>query len=61
MASNLVDFPSAYPESLPPQNIDAEQAVLGSILLDPNSMQRIGEVLEPEAFYVHGHGRMALR
>jgi replicative DNA helicase len=56
MTSNLVDFPSAYPDSLPPQNIDAEQAVLGSILLDPNSMQRIGEILEPDAFYVHGHG-----
>ncbi len=54
-ASNLVDFPRAYPEALPPQNIDVEQAVLGSILLDPNSMQRIGEVLEPQAFYFHAH------
>ena len=56
MASNLVDFPSAYPESLPPQNIDAEEAVLGSILFDPNAMQRVHELLEPEAFYVHAHG-----
>lgn len=55
MASNLVDFPSADPPSLPPQNIDAEEAVLGGILLDPNAMLRVNEVLEPEAFYVHAH------
>ncbi len=56
MASNLVDFPSVDPPSLPPQNIDAEEAVLGGILLDPNAMLRVHEVLEPEAFYVHAHG-----
>ena len=45
MTSNLVDFPWAYPDSLPRQNIDAEEAVLGSILFDPNAMQRVHELL----------------
>ena len=40
---------------LPPQNIEAEQAVLGAILLDKNSMFKIGEVLVSEDFYRNDH------
>jgi replicative DNA helicase len=41
--------------SLPPQNIDAEEAILGGILLDPNALDRIVNQLHPEAFYVSAH------
>ena len=37
---------------LPPQNIEAEESILGGILLDPEAIGRIAELLLPEAFYI---------
>lgn len=45
----------AYSDRLPPQNIDAEEAILGGILLDPEALGRINEILKPEAFYISAH------
>jgi replicative DNA helicase len=36
---------------IPPQSIEAEQAVLGSILIDKNAIFRIADILIPEDFY----------
>lgn len=36
---------------LPPQNIDAERAIIASILIDPSVMAKVGEILKPEFFY----------
>jgi replicative DNA helicase len=44
-----------YHDRLPPQNIDAEEAILGGILLDPEAIGRVIEVLRPEAFYISLH------
>ncbi|ADW17980.1 replicative DNA helicase [Desulfobulbus propionicus DSM 2032] len=43
------------PRVLPPQNIEAEQAVLGTILLQDKALLKIVEVLEPEDFYRDAH------
>ena len=43
------------PESVPPQNLEAEEAVLGGILLDPDAIGRVADVLQPEAFYLGAH------
>ncbi|MBD2253152.1 replicative DNA helicase [Nostoc parmelioides] len=40
---------------LPPQNIEAEEAILGGILLDPEAIGRVSEVLITEAFYISAH------
>ena len=40
---------------LPPQNIDAEQAVLGTILLQEQSILKVAEILSPEDFYRDAH------
>jgi replicative DNA helicase len=40
---------------LPPANIEAEEAILGGILLDSNAMSRIEAELKVEAFYVEAH------
>ena len=40
---------------LPPQNIDAEQAVLGSALLDKEVLYKIGAVLSDHDFYRDDH------
>ncbi|MYI87148.1 MAG: replicative DNA helicase, partial [Synechococcus sp. SB0672_bin_10] len=43
---------SALPNQVPPQNLEAEEAVLGGILLDPEAMARVADILHPDAFYV---------
>lgn len=40
---------------IPPQNIEAEQAVLGTILLQDKSMLSVVELLEPDNFYKDAH------
>jgi hypothetical protein len=40
---------------VPPQNLDAEQSVLGAILLDNNTMTRAVEIVSPEDFYRETH------
>lgn len=40
---------------LMPQNIDAEEAILGAILVSPSCMNRIVEHLRPESFYKPAH------
>ncbi|MCP9860113.1 MULTISPECIES: replicative DNA helicase [unclassified Cyanobium] len=43
------------PDSVPPQNLEAEESVLGGILLDPDAIGRVADVLRPEAFYLGAH------
>ena len=45
-------------ERLPPQNIEAERSVLGSLLIDPSGYTKISGSLRPEDFYRHSHRRM---
>ena len=40
---------------LPPQNIDAEQAVLGTILANGENLYKVIETLKPEDFYREAH------
>ncbi|MGK7883418.1 MAG: replicative DNA helicase [Crocosphaera sp.] len=42
-------------QTLPPQNIEAEESILGGILLDPEAMGRVVDLISPEAFYVQSH------
>jgi replicative DNA helicase len=44
-----------YDPALPPQNIEAEESILGGILLDPKAMGRIVDFLAANAFYVRSH------
>lgn len=39
------------PERLPPQNREAEEAVLGSVLIDPDAIFDVVSFLKPEMFY----------
>lgn len=41
--------------SLPPQNLEAEEAVLGGILLDSEAISRVAELLQPESFSLRCH------
>ncbi len=42
-------------ERLPPQNLEAEQAVLGSMLLEEEAVVRAAELLRDAAFYKEAH------
>jgi len=42
-------------ERVPPQNLEAEEAILGSLLLDPEPISRIVDSLKVEAFYLTAH------
>jgi len=42
-------------DHLPPQNLDAEEAILGGILLDPEAISRVADLIRPEAFYISAH------
>jgi len=49
-----LDF-QGYSDRLPPQNVEAEEAILGGILLDPEAIGRVMEILNPDAFYISAH------
>ncbi|MEO1670508.1 MAG: replicative DNA helicase [Cyanobacteria bacterium J06631_2] len=41
--------------NLPPASIEAEEAILGGILFDPEAITRVGELVVKDAFYVKAH------
>lgn len=41
---------------LPPQNLEAEQSVLGSLLIDKDAITKIADIVRPEDFYKDIHG-----
>ena len=43
-------------ERLPPQNIEAEEAVLGGLLIDSDAIIRVSTVLKPGDFYREKNG-----
>jgi len=53
----MVDEPKfqVVADRLPPQNIQAEEDILGGILLDPEAIGRVADILRPEAFYLQAH------
>lgn len=47
-----------FADRLPPQNVEAEQAVLGAIFLEPSSLTLASEILIPEDFYRAAHQKI---
>ncbi|MEK7151144.1 MAG: replicative DNA helicase [Patescibacteria group bacterium] len=42
-------------DKLPPQNIEAEKSLIGSLLLDKEAMNKVADSLEPQDFYSRAH------
>ena len=57
---NVTRLPSAEDARLrePPHNFDAEQALLGAILVNNSAYQRVAEFLRPEHFADPLHGKL---
>ncbi|PSO49118.1 MAG: replicative DNA helicase [Cyanobacteria bacterium SW_9_44_58] len=51
----MAEFAPISDQSLPPQNLEAEESILGGILLDPEAIARVAEFLPQEAFYLQAH------
>ncbi len=43
---------------IPPQNLEAEQSVLGGIMVDPDALDRIVDVITEEDFYKNAHRKI---
>ena len=43
---------------VPPQNVEAEQSLLGGLLVDPGAMDKVADIVEPPDFYRDAHGRV---
>ena len=44
---------------LPPQNIEAEQSLLGALLIDKEAIVRVAEIIVPSNFYrTDTHGQI---
>jgi replicative DNA helicase len=42
-------------ERIPPSNLEAEMAVIGSVLVDREMLAAVGEIVRPADFYAHVH------
>jgi len=42
-------------DRVPPQNIEAEQSVLGAVLIEQSSIAKISDMMQPEDFYREAH------
>jgi replicative DNA helicase len=45
-------------DKLPPQNIEAEQSILGAILIDNEALPKALEVIDPDDFYKQSHRKI---
>ena len=45
-------------ERVPPQNLEAEQSLLGSVLLDKEALIKIADIINPEDFYKDANGKI---
>ena len=52
--NKVIDF-SSYAGKVPPQCVEAEETILGGILLDPNAIARVRDELKPHHFYIGTH------
>jgi replicative DNA helicase len=48
MAKNTID-------KLPPQNIEAEKSLIGSLLLDKEAINKVADIVQAQDFYSHAH------
>jgi len=47
--------PIVVPDKMVPHNVEAEQAVIGALLIDPDAMFKVNTFLQAEDFYIERH------
>jgi len=58
MPATKVKNPDFKTNKMPPQNIEAEQSVLGSLMIDKNAVIKVGDIITSEDFYKDNHGKI---
>lgn len=51
MANSLIKSSDGKIQKLPPQNAEAEEAILGAILTNPVCLNKVCDLIKPESFY----------
>ncbi len=58
MTADLHTLDASTPPRPPPSNIEAEQGVLGAILLNNRAYDNVARILKPEHFHDAAHGAL---
>src|SRR3954464_12506870 len=53
-----VPTPASVPGAVPPQNLEAEESVLGAMMLSPNAIAAVTEILDASDFYRESHAKI---
>src|SRR5438874_1201226 len=53
-----VPSPAAAPGAVPPQNLEAEESVLGAMMIAPGAIAAVSEILDAGDFYRESHGKI---
>src|SRR5690348_3987595 len=53
-----VPSPVAAPGDVPPQNLEAEESVLGAMMISPGAIAAVSEVLDAGDFYRESHAKI---
>src|SRR5579884_779716 len=59
-AMALAPVPSTAPpdNAVPPQNLEAEESVLGAMMISPGAIAAVSEILDAGDFYRESHARI---
>jgi replicative DNA helicase len=55
MATRVAKNPAERKGRIPPQNLDAEQSLLGGVLIDPEALNKVVDIVDAEDFYREDH------
>ncbi len=55
MAGRVAKIPAETKGRVPPQNVEAELSVLGGVLVDPEALNKIVDIIDSEDFYREDH------
>src|ERR1700751_3859646 len=58
MALAPVPPPASAARAVPPQNLEAEESVLGAMMISPNAIAAVTEILDASDFYRESHAKI---
>src|SRR5262245_38589845 len=50
--------PAPTPTAVPPQNLEAEESVLGAMMISPGAIAAVSEILDASDFYRESHAKI---